>query len=189
MTLSAKTEKPARGGGGARWDIAWSWDGHALTARERATVSARFVDEELRVDVDAPYSGDPAPASPPGRTPRLWEHEVVELFVLGDGDRYTEIELGPHGHYLALQLAGCRHVVAEGLPLRYESRVADGRFRGTAWLHVALLPPGPHRANAFAIRGVGAKRRYMCAWPTLGDEPDFHRLGSFRPVNLADEEP
>jgi hypothetical protein len=171
--------------GGARWEIDASWDGAPLAPAERATVTACWEAGALRIEVDAPFSGDPAPTSPPGPTPKLWEHEVVELFIVGPGERYTEIELGPHGHHLVLQLEGRRQVVADGLPLRFEARRERGRFFGTAWLDAALLPPEPHRANAFAIRGVGAARRYMCAWPTGGERPDFHTLESFRPVELG----
>ncbi|MEZ4265494.1 MAG: hypothetical protein R3F39_03875 [Myxococcota bacterium] len=190
MSLSAKMRKPVEPAGSARWEIASFWDGRPLPAGERATVRAGFVDGAFRVEVDAPYGGDPAPSTPPGPTPRLWEHEVVELFVLGEADQYTEIELGPHGHHLVLRLAGRRQIVAEGLPLRYESRVADGRFYGMAWLDLGLLPPGPHRANACAIRGVGDARRYMSAWPMPGEGPDFHRLERFEPVDFGlGEEP
>ncbi len=188
MTLGAKTEKPDNFSGVARWQIASTWDGQPLPPGERATVSARFADGAFRVEVDAPYAGDPAPTAPPGPTPRLWDYEVVELFVLGDAGHYTEIELGPHGHHLVLQLAGRRQVVAEGLPLRYESRVAGGRFRGVAWLDLGLLPPAPHRANACAIRGVGEARRYMSACPMPGEAPDFHRLECFESVDFAAEE-
>jgi hypothetical protein len=189
MSLSAKTSQSGTGPGSTRWTIASSWDGQPLPPREHATIEARFEAGALRIDVDAPYAGDPPPPGPPGATPRLWEHEVVELFVLGQGDRYTEVELGPHGHHLVLRLEGRRRAVADLLPLRYESRVADGRFRGSAWLNPALLPPGPLRANACAIRGVGAERRFMTAWPMPGDAPDFHRLECYMPVDFGEEVP
>ncbi|MCB9729428.1 MAG: hypothetical protein H6746_13235 [Deltaproteobacteria bacterium] len=170
----------------ARWEIGRTWDGEDLPEAERATVSAWLEGDALHVEVDAPYAGDPAPPGPPGSTPALWEHEVVELFLLGEGARYTELELGPHGHHLVLQLAGRRQVVAQGLPLRYEARIVGDRFTGRARLDAALLPPGPHRANACAIRGLGARRRFMSAWPLPGDGPDFHRLECFRPTTLGD---
>lgn len=98
---------------------------------------------------------------------------MVELFVLGPDDRYTEIELGPHGHHLVLQLHGLRNIVARELPLRFEAQILGDRWRGRAWLDTSLLPPGPHRLNAYAIRGVGADRHSFAWSPVSGPQPAF----------------
>src|SRR5687768_18590447 len=68
-----------------RLSIAQDWQGHPLAPAQHATLALRLVPRALLVTIDAPYYGDPAPAGPPGSTPRLWEHEVVELFVAGPG--------------------------------------------------------------------------------------------------------
>ncbi len=156
-----------------------TWDRERARGDEVARVTL-FVDRgpDLHVRVDAPFHGDPPPASE-----RLWEHEVVELFVAGPGKEYLELEFGPHGDFLALQLDGVRNVVARGLPIEYRAAIGGDRWTAEAVVPAALLPPAPHRFNAYAIHGVTGARRYLCWTPHLGgDRPDFHRLQDFRPL-------
>lgn len=161
-----------------------TWDGAPLPAAEVATVFLSADAGGLVVDVVAPFFGDPAPAEPPGPTWALWEHEVVELFVLGADDRYLELELGPFGHHLLLRLEGRRNIVEKLLPLDVVTTRLATHWSATARLPAGLIPAGPHRVNATAIRGVGAGRRYAVAEPMPGPQPDFHRLEAFRPVVL-----
>ena len=129
------------------------------------------------VEVDAPFHGDPPP--PPGAD--LWNHEVVEVFLLGRDARYLEIELGPHGDTRVLTLSGVRAVERDHLEIEFEARRADGRWRGHAVVDAALLPPGLARLNVYAIHGVGDARRYLACHPVPGEAPDFHRLEHFGP--------
>lgn len=154
-----------------------TWDG-ALLDRPEATLGIDPGDRTWRLSVDAVFHGDPPPGAPPGPTDRLWEHEVVELFLVGEGERYTEIELGPHGHHLVLQLEGVRNVVRSLLPITYTTRIEGGRWWGEAQVDASLIPP-PRRWNAYAIHGRGARRTYCAAVPVPGAQPDFHRLGCF----------
>ena len=159
--------------------VAHTWEGQPIPASEQVRLTLAFVGDQLRVTVDAPHHGDPPPAGPPGPTDALWEHEVVELFVLGPGARYTEIELGPHGHHLVLRLEGRRNAVATLLPLAFTAHIDGARWRGDARLPLTLLPAGPLLVNAYAIHGVGAARRYLAMTPVPGPHPDFHRLEAF----------
>ncbi len=176
-----------------------TWDGRPIPLEEQVTLELSAADRNrLQIVVRAPFHGDPPPAGAPGPTIGLWEHEVVELFVLGasqedDPDAppvYTELELGPHGHQLVLRLRGVRQVVGRLLPLEYETRIdATGvldAWCGVALLDRALLPPPPHRINAYAIHGTGDKRRYLALYPGPGEGPDFHRLECFEEVSLPD---
>ncbi|MEZ4431759.1 MAG: hypothetical protein R3F65_05055 [bacterium] len=163
----------------ARLVVARAWDGAAVDAGERVVVAVAVDDAAMVIEVDAPFFGDAPPPHPPGPTPALWSHEVVELFVLGPGDRYTEVELGPGGHHLVLQLAGRRQVVASALPIAFSAVVEGGRWRGRAVLDAGLLPPRPWRVNAYAIHGAGAARAYRAAFAVPGAAPDFHRLDCF----------
>lgn len=161
--------------------VAYTWDGEPIPAAEQATVDVHVTADGLRLHIDAPHHGDPLPPALPGPTPGLWNYEVVELFVLGPDERYTELEIGPLGHHLVLRLEGRRRPVAEGLPLRVSvSRTAD-RWRADAWLARQHLPPRPWSLNAYAIHGAGAARRYLAAHPVPGPQPDFHRLDAFVP--------
>ncbi len=158
-----------------------TWNGDPVEAAEQGEGRLRWEDGGLVVEVAAPFHGDPAPSGPPGPTPGLWEYEVVELFV-AHGERYTELELGPHGHHLLLRLDGARRVVASGLPVDYSARVAGSRWTGRARVAAEHLPPEPWTGNAYAIHGVGHTRRYLAAYPVWGEAPDFHRLEHFRPL-------
>jgi hypothetical protein len=170
--------------------------GLPLPAAEVTRFEIARAGDQLLVEVDAPYYGDPAPAQEAGSTDRLWEYEVSELFIAADGDEYLELELGPHGHYLVLQLRGIRNVVQRDLPIAYSAvieasapRGADeqqpiGRYLGRARVPLAYLPAEPARINAYAIHGTGARRRYCVHAPTHADPPDFHRPAHFAPWRL-----
>jgi len=159
-----------------------TWDGRPIGPDEAVRVALTLGPRHWAIEIDAPYHGDPAPPGPVGSHDRLWEHEVAEVFVASDGEHYTEVELSPHGHHLVLLLEGVRHVVSVAAPLGYVARIEGDRWRGRARLATSLLPPRPHRWNAFALHGAGEERRHLALAPTLGEVPDFHRLESFRPL-------
>lgn len=171
-------------------EIEHTWDGEPAREDERARVALALAGDELRIDVDAPFHGDPKPPGPPGPTPRLWEYEVVELFLLAEPSTYLEIELGPHGHHLVLALEGVRRIVREGMPIAYEVEPAareGSRWRARARVPLSYLPERASRLNAYAIHGTGDARRYLAWRPVPGSAPDFHRLeafGSFDPRSL-----
>ncbi len=157
--------------------IGRTWDGRLLPEPERSRLRLGYDDEHLRIEVDAPYAGDPPPPGLPGPTDRLWEHEVVELFVAGPDTRYTEIELSPHGHHLVLRLDGVRNPVQTMLPLDYEATIEGDRWRGVARLAGSLLPARPARCNAYRI----ARGHHQAFAPVPGEAPDFHQLDRFVP--------
>lgn len=162
------------------------WDGSYADAVGPA-VTLRMGASELEIDVDAPYFGDPAPPGPVGSTPGLFNYEVVEVFLLGSGDRYLEVELSPHGHYWVLGLEGRRQVAWQGRALSYSARLhpehaGAPRWRGQARVPTEWLPEGLSRFNIAAIDGVGAARRYWAHAPSGGVQPDFHALESFAPL-------
>jgi len=166
----------------ARWIVGSTWDGHPIRDDERAIVDATLDDAHLVVEVRAPYHGDAPPGGPVGHLDGLWNHEVVELFLLGSGDRYLEIELSPHGHFLVLELDGPRHVVGRRVALDFAARIEKDTWLGRATAPRSWLPPGLSRANAYAIHGTGADRRHLAAHPPGGERPDFHRLGAFAAI-------
>jgi len=170
------------------FEVQGTWDGKPLEAEEFARVGLR-VDRAAAVlvlTVDASYYEDPAPEAPPGSVDRLWDFEVVELFLLGDDERYLEIELGPHGHYLGLCLAGRRNVIEADIPIDFSVRRRARWWSGEARIPLEWLPSPVRAANAYAIHGLGNARRYLAAHPVPGDFPDFHRLESFVPITLGD---
>jgi hypothetical protein len=162
--------------------IASTWDGTPLPAGEAATVEIDFGGEGARVRVRAPFYDDPAPDGPPGPTPELWNHEAVEVFLLGSNG-YLEAEFNPHGHYLVLFLTAPRRIARSLIPIDFASRIDGDRWEGTAHLPRALLPRDPDRFNAYHVHGGGAARRYLAAFPVPGKRPDFHRLECFGPLS------
>ena len=158
--------------------IATSWDGEAAAPSEVATVTLHRRPEGLLVGVRAPLHGDPVPPGE-GSTWGLWEFEVVELFVLGADEHYTEVELGLHGHFLVLMLEGVRNVVARELPIPFQVVREGSHWRGEAVVPWSLLPKEPWRGNAYAIHGVGEGRRYLVHHPLDTSQPDFHAIDQF----------
>lgn len=179
--------------------IARTWDDRELPVSDRVTVRLSVEAERVRIWVDAPFHDDPTPRHAArvsadadeahdgwlsGQSvPRLWEHEVVELFFLGSRDHYLEVELAPRGHYLVLQLEGRRNVTEQGVVIDYRARIDAARWRGEATFPTSLLPAGFDRLNATAIWGQGAARTYAMWRPCLGSEPDFHALSVFAPLD------
>ncbi len=164
--------------------VAASWDGRPAPRHEHVRVRVGWSEAGARVEIDAPYHGDPAPlaSADAGPTWGLWDHEVAEVFLLGPDQRYTEIELGPHGHWLVLELAGVRQVTQRVSGLAAQCAIHGDRWTGlleVPWHH---LPTRLERWNAYAIHGVGSARRYLALSPVPGEAPDFHRLECFAPV-------
>ena len=167
-----------------RLEIASTWDGLPARPDERVHLTLSATPAALRIAVDAPFHGDPPPPGAPGPCWRLWEHEVVELFVVGPDEHYTEVELSPHGHHLLLRLEGTRQVVEKMLPMDFSADIHGARWQGVALLPWDCLPPAPRRGNAFAIHGCGTSRRHLAASPLPGPQPDFHQLDRFPALRL-----
>ena len=114
--------------------ISRHWDGSDLPLQEHVRLRISIEsdlpgapgEDCLVVAVDAPFYNDPRPHpdsaahhlhhEPTHVTDGkgclnfegLWKFEVVELFIKGRSDKYVEIEMGPHGHYLILACDGHR---------------------------------------------------------------------------------
>jgi len=165
------------------------WNGAAVAGNHWITIHLLDCGEELEVRVSAPHYNDPAPPpGPPGPTDRLWEFEVVELFIYGANQQYTEIELAPSGHHLVLQLDGIRNPKRSLLPIHYTATIHSDQWTGTARINKKLLPPSPNRINATAIHGSGKERTYLSWVPLPGNTPDFHQPSCTRCLELQTPE-
>lgn len=162
-----------------RFPIERYWSGEPLPREHASWIDVVRAGDELLVTHEGPYFGDPPPSAAVGPTPRLWEHEVLELFLAGDGDRYLELELGPHGHHLVIVLYGVRTPVQQLLPIDYQARIMGTRHSGSARVPAAYLPAPITRANAYAIHGPPHARCYHAHAPVPGDAPNFHQLDRF----------
>lgn len=161
------------------WIIAHTWKGEALLPEEQIRIRLLIHGDSLKLSVEAPFHGDPPPPQQAGSTDRLWEYEVVELFLVGEGGDYLEIEMGPYGHYLVLKLSDVRCVETAHLPMDFRVERDEKRWWGEARILRKWLPLSCIRANAFAIHGTGEKRRYLCAHAMGGKSPDFHQPACF----------
>ena len=157
--------------------LRWTWDGQPLRPAAQLHWQLSWTRAHLMVEVDAPYYQDPPPPIPPGSCDGLWEYEVAELFLVGNKQHYVELELGPHGHYLLLQLEGVRQRVGSPLPLSYQAKILENRWTGRALVPRSYLPDPIVAYNTFAIHGQ--PRVYAAHHPVGGERPDFHRIENF----------
>ena len=160
--------------------IAMTWDGSPIVSREEVCVTLeRLNSGDMHMGVDAPFHGDAPPPGPKGPCWELWNHEVVEAFLVGEDGFYLEIELGPYGHYILLQLDAPRNIVAHSFPVEYRATITGDRWRGEACIPASLIPACVVRANFFAIHGAEPARCYLAFAPLPGPKPDFHQPGRF----------
>ena len=159
--------------------IASLWNGGPARGDEIVLVRVRALEGFLLIQVEAPFHKNPAPPLPKGPCWGLWDYEVVELFVVGSLDAYTEIELGPHGHHLVLKFQKRREAFESELPIDYSSEIQGDCWKGEARIPWSYLPEDPGGANAYAIHGEGEQRRFLSVFPVLGPDPDFHRIEQF----------
>ncbi len=164
--------------------VAQTWSGDPLPVSAQIIFELERRPQGLLIDFCAPAYQDPLPLQSPGSTPELWNYEVVEFFI-ACGDAYTEIELGPAGHYLLLKLKGYRHCLSQGHSLRYKTYLAAGYWMGTALIELADLPPEPWCFNAYAIHGQDSSRQYQVAFTGPATVPDFHQLECFQTLNFS----
>jgi hypothetical protein len=165
-------------------EILRDWRGHPLSVDAHMRFALSLDRDLLSIDVEAPYYGDPAPNGPPGPRDGLWNYEVAELFLLGEDDVYLEIELGPHGHHLVLELHGPRNVVQRLDDIAYSAALRGGTWSGHAEIPATWIPKPLGLGNAYGIHGIGNGRHYAALHPVPGEAPDFHRLEHFGPIGL-----
>jgi len=173
-----------------QYHITTTWDGSPTTPRIPASLALTPTDDGLVVAVQAKFWNDPA--RPPGGKVgkpyfRLWDYEVVELFLLNDAGQYLELELNPWGQHLVLLLDSGRDL-RHSLPLDFvvsDASVPGSSWSGTAVIPTNYLPPNITKLNAFAIHGSGSSRQYLALYPAppgIHEAPNFHRLEYFRSV-------
>jgi hypothetical protein len=161
------------------------WNGVACDLALRGAVELSVAADALELRASLVQPGAPrVPEAPRGtRVDGLWEFDVVECFLAGAGGRYLELELGAHGHWLALSFDAprSRTDAHERLALAVTAGHAPS---GGWWAHaavpLALLPPGLSAVNAFA----SASGRFLAHHPVPGATPDFHQPKTFPAARL-----
>uniref|UniRef100_A0A915K3M9 Uncharacterized protein n=1 Tax=Romanomermis culicivorax TaxID=13658 RepID=A0A915K3M9_ROMCU len=145
----------------------------------------------VKVTMEGPLFDDPPPADELGGfCPELYNYECFEIFFANNRDQYLEVEIGPHGHFLVLLLNGRRQPFNDGseLDLQIENVfVGADVWRSTFEIPLAYFPPNLSKFNAYALHGLGPERKYDALFPVTDgtyDEPDFHRLEFFQPLDV-----
>lgn len=141
-----------------------------------------------RLNVDAELGLD-------GPIDRLWERDVVEVFLRPTGrSEYFEVEVSPLGQWLDLKIIRPRQQVDPTWRSHLASKV-DLDHESRRWLTIIHLPWGPMlaeapgteipragdswRVNFFRAAGFSPDRLYLCWRPTLTAQPDFHVPDAF----------
>ncbi|XP_074651960.1 UPF0462 protein C4orf33 homolog [Tubulanus polymorphus] len=176
-----------------KFTIDKQWDSTDVNHDKRVEISLEPSTDNnsgsLIIKITAPFFDDPArPDGEPGEPfPQLWDYEVVEVFFLGDDEKYLEVELSPHGQHLVLLLNGCRKCFKDQLSLKYTARIDGTQWSGEAVLPADYFPPNVSKLNAYAIYGSGNNRQYEALYPVPKDlfsQPDFHRLEYFQSIDF-----
>jgi hypothetical protein len=124
------------------------------------------------------------PDAPMGsRVEGLWDYDVIELFLVGPGHQYLEIELGAGGHFLVLRFDSIRRRSDS-----FESFVPILRFEktGTKLWHSSLtipwyiIPENLRAMNAFAIMAG----QFLAYSSVPGEEPDYHQPDRYPSASL-----
>ena len=174
--------------------MAWRFEIERTWAGEPLEVSATVYVDFYGVRVDAPFFGQDVRPEGHGRHPRLWEHEVVEVFLAegrDDTSPYIEIEVGPFGHWLVLGFTGYRRAVPlDEVVVGYDAVIEGDRWRGhlkleSTWWHEVL--ERSRHGNAFAIHQLSTRRYCAAFGPDEGRPPDFHHLGTYRTLRSLGE--
>jgi hypothetical protein len=117
------------------------------------------------------------PDAPKGsRVARLWETDVVEVFLVGS-EVYLEIELGRDGRWLVLDFDAPRQFRRryEDLAPTVEWGQDDHGWWSRICLPTSVIPDGLHSFNAYVIAGG----HHLAYHPVPSTPPDFHQPGLF----------
>ncbi len=141
--------------------------------------------EGLLVRAEAPVLLDQnIPDAPIGsRVEKLWETDVLELFLVGPGHQYLELELGAGGHWLVYEFDRIRHI--NNFHEELDLVVSYNKTENKTWVSETVLPwklfPENFRSlNAFMIVG----EQFLSFSPVPGDIPDFHQPDYFPSASI-----
>ena len=155
--------------------IQHTWDGTEIPSHDFVFINAEIQKDHFYFTIRSPFYHNLPPSGPSGSLWRLWEFEVVEVFLVGENGEYTELEFGPYGHYLVLKLNKPRNITQKHLPIDYTAKINQDRWTATASVPMAHLPKSIHKINCFAIHNTQNSRRYLSLSKLPGEQPDFHQ--------------
>lgn len=117
----------------------------------------------------------------------LYRFDAVEVFVDPDPatpDTYVELEVGPRGHFLDVNVDRGRRphgdvAWSSGMTVAARIDEAAHRYRiearvPAAALGLAALDPRALRIGLYRLAGRAPNRLYLARFPTLTERPSFH---------------
>lgn len=141
--------------------------------------------DELAIDEAAPTTTEHA---------ELYRFDAVEVFLDPDPSTpatYLELEVGPRGHFLDVDVDRDRRprgdvAWSSGMRIGTSIDPTVNRYRVEVKVPVGalgqvLLVPGVLRVGLFRLSGRGDGRLYLARFPTMTERPSFHvpeRFGS-----------
>ncbi len=162
------------------------WDGD-VCADDRlwAGVELSQNKEGIMVRVTAPVLHEQSvPDFPMGsRVEGLWNFDVVELFFVGPGHQYLELELGAGGHFLILGFDSIRrrsNAYETFQPIVRFEKTADKQWVSEMTIPWKMVPENLRALNAFAIMAG----QFLAYGALPGIEPDFHQPDFYPAVSL-----
>jgi hypothetical protein len=162
------------------------WDGNPCPDdRLWAELQLSKGKDGIKVSVQAPRLHEQSvPDVPMGsRVDKLWEHDVVELFLVGPGHEYVELELGAGGHFLVLGFSSIRKRVndfTDFKPIVRFEHTSEKIWASNIVLPWKMIPENLRAINVFAIMAG----QFMAYAPVPGIEPDFHQPDYYPVVSL-----
>lgn len=185
-----------------------TWDGRPTTTSPyKISFVINAITGDIVLTIDAPYFNDPRPPGEPGKCLKLYNFEVVEIFIAAypnDDDTqaqyspYLEVQIGPHGHYnlvFFLQEADFGNMdtsIELDRPPTAQINPKTGRWTAEIAIPSFFLPEPvcgddlsiTWMMNAYAMHGVGEEREHIAYSAVPGSKPNFHQLRYFCPLVL-----
>lgn len=166
-------------------DHLWN-GGDCLDERVWADIQLSASQKGIHVRSESPVLHDQKiPDAPIGtRVDELWKYDVIELFFVGPGHRYVELELGAGGHYLFLSFESIRHRLErtdDFQPLLYFTKTPKKTWVSELLIPWKFLPENMRGFNVFVI----AAGQYLSLSPLPGEKPNFHQPDFFPQVSLS----
>ena len=157
------------------------WDG-SLCMDERLWAEISLVQnkEGLLITTHSPILTDQnIPEAPVGtRVEGLWNHDVVEVILVGPGHQYLEIELVAGGHFLILGFDSIRHCSNKLEffdPHLVFHQIAEKNWKSEVLIPYKIIPENLRAINAFAF----LSGQFLAYAPVPGEKPDFHQPDHF----------
>jgi len=159
-----------------RVDRLWNGD-KCPDERVNCVFELSTVSDGLRIKVESPILHEqhiPIEAAIGTRVEGLWNFDVVELFLVGPGHQYLEIELGAGGHFLVLGFDRIRHRSkdhANFQPVLQFHKTQQKTWVSELTIPWKIIPENLRAVNAFMI----ASGQFLAYSQLPGDKPDFHQ--------------